>query len=340
MEIPGLDAPTWSRAGPTDAIQEAEEEERERKRWEERIKKGEKSIRFVSSDASSSSFPLSCDLLMIGAGNMASAFIEALINTQQKENEMKELARWIDNTQKEAGESGSKEKRSKEQKQLAFILQSPVSSSSASSTPSPSILFALNYLRPTAPQYADLTQALFDCVKPKQVLILDTIHAASFLSTSRSTTHPPLLRRIQTSHVPLSDDQQHHEQQVNMLESPNLVQGLAAAILTQCEVEQLPAQLFVSLESRHYVAECFQAFEQLFPSLFTTLLPNSLTQPSSLIRVSVDQLMSLSLAARTKKYNVEAARLKSRCGYTAGQDSSVRETASEVTRDHVNEMFC
>ena len=122
------------------------------------------------------------------------------------------------------------------------------------------------------------------------------------------------------------------------LEAPNLVYSYAASVLSQCEVSRLPAQLFVSMESRHYVLESLQAFEALFPAL----LDNSgglAAGTAAPFRLLARSFLSSSDSRRSSAYKTAIARVQRVYGYSAGQDSSMRETAGEVQRDHQNDMF-
>ena len=83
------------------------------------------------------------------------------------------------------------------------------------------------------------------------------------------------------------------------------------------------------LPSRHYVAETLQAFESLFPSLFATGLP---ADAAPELRAAAGAFLGADEKRRVSAYKSAAARLERVYGYTAGMDSSMRETAAEVQR--------
>ncbi|KAI9008354.1 hypothetical protein BC832DRAFT_539205 [Gaertneriomyces semiglobifer] len=90
-------------------------------------------------------------------------------------------------------------------------------------------------------------------------------------------TAPPLLRKLQTSAASNAD-------KVPLLESPSMITGLAAALLTEREITHQSAHLYMSLLEMQFgrndvTAQTLQAFEQILPAL---AIPGTGVKTSSL----------------------------------------------------------
>jgi len=139
----------------------------------------------------------------------------------------------------------------------------------------------------------DFTAALFSRIQPDRVLVLSTLQQGAFWSIGGDEAVPPLLRVVQTSICSKASDEKHALKPLcPFLEPPHLVHSLPAAILSHCEIRDIPAQLYLSLSSEHSLLDAMQAFEpvasawSLIPAEFATM---SLQQRQSKYRRSVDQ---------------------------------------------------
>jgi len=130
-----------------------------------------------------------------------------------------------------------------------------------------------------------LVEVLMNHLQPQRVVVLDCVlmgHYADPYASSASDVVPPLLRVIESSASkssrPAPEESKSSKSKGKSksqkkivsfpahplcayLEPPNVVNGLAAALMTHCQVYELPAEAFFSLESPHYVVETLSAFE-------------------------------------------------------------------------------
>lgn len=355
QNIPGLDAPSWSRISGNDEQQEEEEERQAEQRWQQQQKAGVKTVTYTAAAAASSSAPpaaaaaavaapLSCDLLVVACGMLSSAFLSTMIDgLDGAASPLQEIGRFtvaVEDTGAPAVAS-TKQSRAEAARPYALILASLPGASTT--------IYAFNYLRATAPQYFDLTAALFAQVSPKQVMLLDTMHHGAFITQERPTPCPPLLRMLQSTavvsaapsaaaaaaSVSPSSSAPAVAAAIPTLETPNLVYTLSASLLTHAEIARLPARLYLSMESRHYVVETLQAFEAAWEPFLSTLASDSAVA----LRLISKQFLSCPEKRRIAGYKAATARVQKVYGYSAGQDSSMRETAGQVQRDHQLEMF-
>ena len=354
QNIPGLDAPSWSRISGNDEQQEQEEERAAEQRWQQQIKAGTKAVTYTPAAAASSSAtaasvaasPLPCDLLVVACGMLSSAFLSTMIDgLDGSPSLLQEIGRFTVAAEDTGAPTlpSTKQSRAEAARPYALILASLPGSDSRTT------LYAFNYSRATAPQYFELTAALFGVVRPERVMVLDTMHHGAYITEQRPTPVPPVLRMLQTtaasaaapasataaasasaapSSSPLAAP-------IPLLESPNLVHTLSASILTHAEVSNVPAVLYVSMESRHYVAETLEAFEGAWGEFLGTLPAESAVG----LRLISKQFLGETEKRRVAGYKAAAARVQKVYGYSAGQDSSMRETAGQVQRDHRLEMF-
>eukprot|EP01083_Nonionella_stella_P120766 362182_1 len=102
------------------------------------------------------------------------------------------------------------------------------------------------------------TQKLFDNVKPERVVILDTISSARYISGSSEPLSSSMLRRVVTS----SECSQQSSEEIicPFLEVPNLVNSVGASILQHCEVNSVPANLYVSIHAQFSPVDTVRAF--------------------------------------------------------------------------------
>jgi hypothetical protein len=80
------------------------------------------------------------------------------------------------------------------------------------------------------------------------------------------------------------------------------------------------------------MVECYSAYEQALAHLGSWPAASSFTK-------LVQSFLGGSESVRTKAYKSAIATLKAAHGYTAGSDSSIRETAAQVQRDHRDALF-
>jgi predicted ATP-grasp superfamily ATP-dependent carboligase len=108
---------------------------------------------------------------------------------------------------------------------------------------------------------------LLSYVKTKNVIIYDTLDATEIKTdiSSEGLPHPPYLRRLNTSNFSINDD-------IKVLETPNFVQGCSASIMSWCEINNVRAVLYLSLNENIYgksesTVETIEAFEKTLKTL-------------------------------------------------------------------------
>ncbi|KAL0478765.1 proteasome assembly chaperone PAC1 [Acrasis kona] len=124
----------------------------------------------------------------------------------------------------------------------------------------PTILVAEASQKITSLQTFNWTQTLIKNISFKRLIILDSILQSQYQVDFEA--YPPLLRSITTSKQQLTKS-------LIPLEAPNVVEGLAASLLSKCEVLSIPATLLLSLEENHILeGDTLRAFESVvLPSL-------------------------------------------------------------------------
>jgi len=138
----------------------------------------------------------------------------------------------------------------------------------------------------------DLTAALFSRIQPERVIVLSTLQQGAFWPIGGDEVVPPLLRRVQTSVCSKADEKQSMKPLCPFLEPPHLVHSLPAAVLSHCEIRDIPAQLYLSLRSELSLLDAMQAFEpvasswSIIPAEFSTM---SVKQRQSKYQCSLDQ---------------------------------------------------
>eukprot|EP01027_Heterolobosea_sp_BB2_P017959 GEZU01025375.1.p1 GENE.GEZU01025375.1~~GEZU01025375.1.p1 ORF type:complete len:258 (-),score=37.98 GEZU01025375.1:45-818(-) len=120
------------------------------------------------------------------------------------------------------------------------------------------------------------TEALFKHIQPKFVVIFESLKYSQYKGDSIDIT-PPLLRVLQTDKQK-TEGPSYLNKLCPYLETPNIVSGVAAAVLTHCQVHFMPASLYVSLEDPHALeVETVQAFEAVLNAYNTNNNTNKLT---------------------------------------------------------------
>jgi len=84
---------------------------------------------------------------------------------------------------------------------------------------------------------------LFENISSKRVIIFDSIYDNKFQIDYGTVISPPLLRKIDTTLAKALNE----KVICNSLESPNFVEGPAAALLTHCQLYNIPATLYLTL---------------------------------------------------------------------------------------------
>jgi len=127
------------------------------------------------------------------------------------------------------------------------------------------------------------TSTLFNSIKtPQKVYIFDKILDVDLSISTDEAVNPPLLRKLETS-----KQREENIQICPFLPLPNIVEKLAAAILTHCEIHGLCGSLFVSLQERSTLGEeTFVAFEPVLSFL------KLLKADSKLYNMAIQQLRS------------------------------------------------
>ncbi|KAJ3180186.1 hypothetical protein HDU85_004189 [Gaertneriomyces sp. JEL0708] len=119
-------------------------------------------------------------------------------------------------------------------------------------------------------------RTLFKNVSSKRTIIFGSMTNNEWRSATEDTA-PPLLRKLQTSAASTADN-------VTLLESPSMITGVAAALLTEREIAHQSAHLYMSLLEMQFgrndvTTQTLQAFEQILPSL---AIPGTGVKTSSL----------------------------------------------------------
>lgn len=106
--------------------------------------------------------------------------------------------------------------------------------------------------------------ALFDCFSSAQVMVLDRMLLAEWISVGRERPEEPHLTGLWTS----AWASQGSKLQLAALPAPNLVEGISAALLSRCEALQQRCLVALSLQDGAHLGEgCIRAFEVLVPLL-------------------------------------------------------------------------
>eukprot|EP00026_Physarum_polycephalum_P015007 Phypoly_transcript_15584.p1 GENE.Phypoly_transcript_15584~~Phypoly_transcript_15584.p1 ORF type:complete len:250 (+),score=21.16 Phypoly_transcript_15584:144-893(+) len=132
-------------------------------------------------------------------------------------------------------------------------------------------------------------KTLFSAIIPQQVFVFDALLSSFYRAPNRPS--PPLLRKLQTSSFK-------HSYDVPFLESPNMVEKISAAVLSYCEVRQIPAVAFVSLQDTLFVTSTtIGAFEKILRAA-----PFSISPPSDLSKTYVRATEHLNVSSDNGLY--------------------------------------
>jgi len=85
--------------------------------------------------------------------------------------------------------------------------------------------------------------AIFDNIKSDRVIVFDSLYDNKFQVDYRTIVSPPLLRKIDTHLAKALNE----KAVCDKLETPNFVEGPAAALLTHCQLYNIPATLYLTL---------------------------------------------------------------------------------------------
>jgi len=112
----------------------------------------------------------------------------------------------------------------------------------------------------------DWKQILFQYVQPKRVVVLSTMSPCEYKGENERS-HAPHLRKIETEEA-----SRHHNSDLaevcKNLEPLNIVDKAPAAIITHCQLHNIPAELYLSLEEpRALEIETLVAFEPTLRSI-------------------------------------------------------------------------
>ncbi|XP_032242471.2 proteasome assembly chaperone 1 isoform X2 [Nematostella vectensis] len=105
------------------------------------------------------------------------------------------------------------------------------------------------------------TQKIFSHIRPAKVVILTSSPASEYNSDDPSEIKTDFVKMMKTnawSNSCAGPD-------ITYIQTPNTVKGLAASVLTHCQIYKLPAALFMCYtESMHVDAQAVEAFRVLF----------------------------------------------------------------------------
>eukprot|EP00469_Lotharella_globosa_P013690 CAMPEP_0167773630 /NCGR_PEP_ID=MMETSP0111_2-20121227/1537_1 /TAXON_ID=91324 /ORGANISM="Lotharella globosa, Strain CCCM811" /LENGTH=217 /DNA_ID=CAMNT_0007663309 /DNA_START=149 /DNA_END=802 /DNA_ORIENTATION=- len=113
----------------------------------------------------------------------------------------------------------------------------------------------------------ELAQVLFRHIRPKRVVVLDTI------TTDKPEAELNELSSLCIIESTSSLQVKWDEKKYSALAPPYIVQGTAAAILGHCEVHGMVARLYVAFEDMHRTLKTCISFEQVLSSSILDLLP-------------------------------------------------------------------
>ncbi|ORX57161.1 hypothetical protein BCR36DRAFT_580576 [Piromyces finnis] len=137
----------------------------------------------------------------------------------------------------------------------------------------PTLIVTCNYNVSQERAY-DWSRLLLSNVKTEKIIIYDTLDATEIKTdiSSEGLPHPPYLRKLTTSNYIINDN-------IKTLETPNFVQGCSASIMSWCEINNIKAVLYLSLNENIYgksetTVETLEAFDKSF---------NTLTQEEAII---------------------------------------------------------
>jgi len=130
----------------------------------------------------------------------------------------------------------------------------------------PTLIVTCNYNVSQERAYA-WSRLLLSNVKTEKVIIYDTLDATEIKTdiSSEGLPHPPYLRKLNTSNYINNDN-------VKIFETPNFVQGCSASIMSWCEINNIKAVLYLSLNENIYgksesTVETIEAFDKTFKTL-------------------------------------------------------------------------
>jgi len=122
---------------------------------------------------------------------------------------------------------------------------------------------------------AEWTEVLFKYINPKRVAVFDSISAASYKPPQPDKfIELPYLRKLSTS----IERDQSKDSVCPFLEPPNIIDKLSAAVLSHCQVNYIPAAVYISLDEGYLPSgETFVAFEQVFQDRSISCLTSPFT---------------------------------------------------------------
>jgi hypothetical protein len=117
------------------------------------------------------------------------------------------------------------------------------------------------------------TKVLFQQLRPQRVIVLDRLVDVEYKILEQTISmNPPLLKKVETN---LHKQASRKETPIaSSLEAGNIVDKGPAAIITFCELNQIPGVLYFSLEpSQMMIVESLMAFEPIVKSLGIAPIP-------------------------------------------------------------------
>ncbi|ORX79569.1 hypothetical protein BCR32DRAFT_328081 [Anaeromyces robustus] len=130
----------------------------------------------------------------------------------------------------------------------------------------PTLIVLCNYNISQERAYA-WSRYLLSNVKTQKIIIYDTLDATEIKTdiSCDGLPHPPYIRKLTTSNFESNDD-------IKILETPNFVQGCSASIMSWCEINNVKAVLYLSLNENIYgksetTVETIAAYDKTFNSL-------------------------------------------------------------------------
>jgi len=162
----------------------------------------------------------------------------------------------------------------------------------------PTLIVTCNYNISQERAYA-WSRHLLSNVKTQKVIIYDTLDATEIKTdiSSDGLPHPPYLRKLNTSNYINNDG-------VEVLETPNFVQGCAASIMSWCEINNVKGLLYLSLNENVYgksetTVETIEAYEKTL----NTLLEETLSKGSTFTKDQIKKIYKENFVTKSSTAN-------------------------------------
>lgn len=108
------------------------------------------------------------------------------------------------------------------------------------------------------------TKTLFSRIEAEKVLILDEIQLTKYYHSSQNEKPtPPFLRKLETEETRKEEEKKKEKEQILFLESPNVMDGLSASLISELEMKSKRGTVFVSLREMVMDDNTLVSFEKV-----------------------------------------------------------------------------